>query len=113
MVGDLYLPFDAPGAGVQKSGPDVYIVPGDLSVADWMAAFGEPDVDEDGVPEHFDSSRVSTVAGVLASCLKRLPRQGDTVKFGHLRMTVEQMRGKRVERVRLELINGHKAEDAK
>ena len=113
MVGDLYLPYDTLASGVQKTGPDEYIVPGDLSVSDWMDAFGEPDTNEDGVPEHFDTKGISTVAGVLASCLKRVPKLGDTVLFGHLRMTVEAMRGRRVDRVRLQLINGHKPEDTK
>lgn len=99
MVGDLYLPHDAAGAGVQKVAEDEYIVPGDLSVADWMDAFGEPET-----PERVEVARVSTVAGVLASCLKRVPKDGDTVRFGHLEMSVAAMRGRRVERVRLRLI---------
>ena len=101
MVGDLFLPHDAPVSGVQRVGTDEYVVPGDLSVADWVDAFGEPET-----PDRAAVTRVSTVAGMLASCLKRLPKTGDVVQFGHLMMTVEAMRGRRVDRVRLKLVDG-------
>jgi len=102
MVGDIMEPNDAPAATVQKIGPQAYRVPGDLSVVDWMEAFGAP-VNAEG--KRMDLSHASTLAGLLATVLQRIPKVGDQIHFGHLRMTVESMRGRRVERVLLELKN--------
>jgi len=96
----MTIAFDAPAATVQKIGPQAFRVPGDLSVVDWMEAFGAPSI-TDG--KRIDLSHVSTLAGLLATVLQRIPKVGDQVHFGHLRMTVESMRGRRVERVLLEL----------
>ncbi|HVS70165.1 MAG TPA: hemolysin family protein [Phycisphaerae bacterium] len=94
MVGDIYEPHDAPEKGVQRVGENEYVVPGDLSIADWMEAFGA----------RVEATRTSTVAGLLAVMLKRLPRVGDEVRFAHVRMKVETMHGRRVEQVRLKLL---------
>ena len=94
MVGDIYEPRDSPADAVQRVGPDEYLVPGDLSVADWMDAFGA----------RIESTHTTTVAGLLAASLKRLPHEGDQVKLAHLLMRVESMRGRRVDRVRLVLL---------
>ncbi len=40
MVGEIHEPHDAPAHAVQKIGADEYLVPGDLSMTDWMDAFG-------------------------------------------------------------------------
>ncbi len=100
MVGDIYEPHDAPSHAVQRVGPNEFLVPGDLSVADWMDAFGAK----------VEATHTTTVAGLLAASLQRLPREGDSVRLAHLLMRVESMRGRRVDRVRLKLLekaNGH------
>lgn len=102
MVGDIYAPHDQPERATVRIGPDEYLVAGDLSVADWIQAFGA----------RVDSGQTATVAGVIASRLNRVPRQGDTLKLGHLQMTVESMRGRRVERVRLKLLAVEDREEA-
>jgi CBS domain containing-hemolysin-like protein len=79
---------------VQRVGHDGYLVPGDLSVADWMDAFGA----------RVESMHTTTVAGLLAAHLQRLPREGDELSLAHLRMRVESMRGRRVDKVRLVLM---------
>ena len=94
MVGDIYEPHDSPTHSVQRVGPDEYLVPGDLSVADWMDAFGA----------RIESTHTTTVAGLLAASLKRLPREGDQIRLAHLLMRVDSMRGRRVDRVRLKLV---------
>jgi putative hemolysin len=94
MVGDIYEPHDSPADAVQRVGSDEYLVPGDLSVADWMDAFGA----------RIESTHTTTVAGLLAASLQRLPREGDEVKLAHLLMKVESMKGRRVDRVRLSLL---------
>ena len=87
MVGDIYEPHDAPSRTVQKVGEDEFLVPGDLSVADWMDAFGAK----------VEATHTTTVAGLLAAILKRLPKEGDEVRLAHLVMRVDAMRGRRVD----------------
>jgi len=93
MVGEIYNVHDAGGPAVQKVAPDEYLVAGDLSVVDWTDAFGV----------RVAAAGTTTVAGLLAAILKRIPRVGDTVTLEHLEMRVETMRGKRVEKVRLHI----------
>ena len=97
MVGDIHEPHDTALRSVQRVGPDEYLVPGYLSVADWMDAFGAK----------IEATHTTTVAGLLAVSLKRLPRDGDEVRLAHLLMRVDAMRGRRVERVRLKLLDDH------
>ncbi len=94
MVGDIYEQHDAPSNVVQRVGEDEFLVPGDLSVADWMDAFGAK----------IEATHTTTVAGLLAASLKRLPKEGDQVRLAHLLMRVDSMRGRRVDRVRLKLL---------
>ena len=94
MVGDIQELHDAASPSVQRVGPDEYLVPGDLSVSDWMDAFGA----------RVETTHTTTVAGLLAAILKRLPREGDEVNLHHLKMRVESMRGRRVDKVRLQLV---------
>jgi putative hemolysin len=91
MVGEIYNPHDEAAPAVRKIAADQYMVAGDLSVVDWTDAFGV----------RVEMSGTSTVAGLLATMLKRIPRVGDAVKLDHLEMQVESMRGKRVDKVRL------------
>jgi len=97
MVGDIHEPHDTALKAVQRVGPDEYLVPGDLSVADWMDAFGAK----------IEATHTTTVAGLIAAILKRLPREGDEVRLAHLSMRVDTMRGRRVEYVRLKLLEDH------
>jgi putative hemolysin len=98
MVGDIYELHDTPVLTTQKIGPEEFRVAGDLSIVDWLEAFGEPG----GV--QMDQPRVTTVAGLLALRLRRIPKIGDQVTIGHLLMTVESMRGRRVDRVRVKVL---------
>ena len=103
MVGDIYEPHDAPSRAVRQVGEDEFLVPGDLSVADWMDAFGAK----------IEATHTTTVAGLLAAILRRLPKEGDEVRLAHLVMRVETMRGRRVDQVRLKLeANGRGREPA-
>ena len=83
MVGEIDELHDVRAHAVERVGPNEYLVAGDLSMTDWMDAFGAK----------FETTHTSTVAGLLAAVLKRLPRAGDEVKLDHLSMRVESMRG--------------------
>ena len=102
MVGEIYEPHDKPREMVQSLAPDEYRVAGDIAIMDWEEAF---DVSRVRLAELHQ--RTSTLAGLLASLLKRIPKPGDQVRLGHLIMTVETMRGRRVEFVRLKLVDHH------
>jgi len=99
MVGDIYEPHDAPSRAVQRVGDDEFLVPGDLSVADWMDAFGtkiEANAYDDG----------RRTAGGQPQAPAQGRRSGAPGTSASLR--VESMRGRRVDRVRLKLLaNGH------
>ena len=81
---------------MQKLSPTQYLVSGDLSIRDWAEAFNLEPV----------KGRISTIGGLAASLLHRIPREGDSVDYHNLRLTVHAMRRRRVEAVRLEWIGG-------
>lgn len=70
-----------------------YRISGRVSVRDWAEQF---DI------RRFDD-RVSTLAGLIVAGLGRLPAVGDQLRLGNLLLTVESLRGRRVEWIRLEL----------
>lgn len=77
---------------VEKIAPDRWLVPGRLSVRDWEQFFGSSG-------ESRRARRVTTVGGLILSELGRIPRAGDSVELGNLRLEVEAMQGRVVDRV--------------
>jgi Mg2+/Co2+ transporter CorC len=72
-----------------------------MSVREWAEMFGlEPD------------PRVTSVAGFVMAQLGRVPRVGDSVTLGNMRVRVQQMDGRMVERVVVSVDEraGHSAE---
>ncbi|MBN1943523.1 MAG: HlyC/CorC family transporter [Phycisphaerae bacterium] len=93
IVGDIPDYREAPARPpVQKLSPTQYLVSGDLSIRDWAEAFGLAPV----------RGRVSTIGGLAAALLNRIPREGDSAVYHNLRLTVHAMRRRRVEAVRVE-----------
>ena len=70
-----------------------YRISGGVNVRDWAEWFGIRPFDE----------RVTTLAGLVVSQLGRLPAVGDEVTLGNLRLRVESLRGRRIERLLVEL----------
>ena len=70
---------------------DVYEVPGDMKLIDF----------EDLTNFAIEDARMTTVGGVLFRRLDRLPRAGDQVQIEDLLMTVLEMDGHRIARVRV------------
>lgn len=77
---------------VEKIGPHRWLVPGRLGVRDWQQFFG-------ATGQRRRTRRVATVGGLILAELGRIPRPGDTVELGNLRLQVESMQGRVVERV--------------
>ena len=75
--------------------------------------------DETGLPDSFDpgtrnrdggidlpegGGRYATLAGFVTSLIGRLPEQGERIRWGNLELTVEQVRRRRIQQVRLRLL---------
>lgn len=91
IVGDLRAEDEPPENLVEKLGEGEYLVSGSLSVRDWNQRFGS-----EVVPSEFE-----TVGGLVTALLGHIPRRGDKVNYGSLRMQVDRVRRRRVEFVRL------------
>lgn len=77
---------------------DHWIAHGLASLADLERATGF------AVPDTF---RANTVSGLLMRTLQRIPEQGDVVIIANYRFSVEEIKGRRVERVRIDQHSGH------
>jgi len=94
IVGDIPAPDQtATAPPVQPLGPREYRLNGDLAIHEWADAFR---LDLSG-------RRISTVGGFVAWRLGRIPRVGDVAEYRNLLFTVESMRGRRIDKLRLEL----------
>ncbi|RKY28155.1 MAG: hypothetical protein DRP83_01195 [Planctomycetota bacterium] len=97
IVGEIPQPgqaqLDEPVKHIRQN---EYIISGDLSVHDWAEVFN---ID-------LSHHRISTVGGLVAWQLGRIPQMGDTGRLGNLQFTVEQVAGRRVGAVRLKLLEG-------
>jgi CBS domain containing-hemolysin-like protein len=97
IVGDIPDEHSAqkPSA-VERVSDREYLVDGDLPIHEWAEEFRM----------RIPTRRISTVGGFVIWRLGRIPRVGDSVDFRNLRMTVAAMRGRRVSKVQLELLQG-------
>ena len=100
IVGDIEQPHDQ-AVLVEQIGPRSFRMAGQVNIQPWYEAFGivHPDY------------RILTLGGLVTAKLGRLPREGDQLQIGEARLTVEQMKGKRVQRVRVELDGGQEPEE--
>jgi putative hemolysin len=97
IVGELHDPEDRPTEPeIQALADGEYEISGQLSIHYWVEAFRLPARVE----------RVATVGGLVMSVLGRPARVGDVVPLGNIELRVVRMRGRRVERLRLQLLDG-------
>jgi CBS domain containing-hemolysin-like protein len=97
IVGDIPGPDEAGQApAVQRVSDRQYLLDGHLAAHEWADAFR---MDLSG-------RRISTVGGFVTSLLGRIPRVGDEVSYRNLRFRVESMRGRRIDKLRLDLPEG-------
>jgi putative hemolysin len=88
--------------GFETLGGGRFRVDGDLAVNDWPQLFGRPG----STGHHGLTGAVSTVSGLVTALLGRVPRAGDEVAVGNLRLRVEGMDGLRIATVLAELGEG-------
>jgi CBS domain containing-hemolysin-like protein len=102
IVGEIEDETDKPsGDAVRRVSEAEYLVAGNLSVRGWAEAF-DLDLPTGG-------ARYTTVAGFVTSLLGRLPRPGDVARWRNLELVVEEVRHRRVTRVRLRLVGAPEA----
>ena len=99
IVGNIEQPYDK-STLVEQIDPRRFRMGGNVNIQPWYEAFGI------GNPDF----RVLTLGGLVTASCGRLPREGDELRFGKALLTVEQMRGKRVQRVFVELDSGRGGE---
>lgn len=90
VFGEICPKTELPGV-VHDPKTDVYEVPGDMKLIDF----------EDLTHFMIEDTRMTTVGGVLFRRLDRLPRPGDQVQMDDLLMTVLEMEGHRIARIRV------------
>jgi len=96
LVGELSLPDDETTVPeTQRLDDRHYRISGHISARDWAELFHIGRLDE----------RVTTLAGLVVAELGRLPVVGDQVTLSNVRLTVESLKGKRIEWMLLELLD--------
>jgi len=103
IVGELHDPEDAPDEPDIQSLPEgEYDISGQLSVHYWVETFGLPPRIE----------RVATVGGLVMARLGRPAQVGDLVQFGNVALEVTRVRRRRIDRLRLRLVDHAEADEA-
>ncbi len=104
IVGEIHDPEDAPREPevVQLSEREFEIA-GSLSIHDWVDVFGGEPADP----------RIATVGGLVISRLGRPARLGDVVRFANLELRVVGVRGRRITRLRVRLLEPTDAAEAR
>ena len=82
---------------VEMVGVGKWLVPGRISVRDWMEMFSDR-----AVIEH--AKRVNTLGGLVMVLLDRVPEEGDEVIIGDIKLHVAQMNERAIERVEVEIM---------
>jgi CBS domain containing-hemolysin-like protein len=89
LVGEVQDEFDVETAPILAQG-DIAIVDGLVSLGDVIERFGKPGGEWES----------STIGGYIGERLERIPQKGDKVPFGEYEVTVDEMDGLRVAKVR-------------
>ncbi len=95
IVGDIRETQEpSPAEPVQQITDREYLLAGDLPIHEWVEAF----------KIELSDQRISTIGGFVVSLLGRIPSVGEAADYRNLRFTVEAMRGSRISKLRLELV---------
>ena len=93
LIGEIYEPHEPVKMPVREIAPDEFLVSGDLSLLECGELFGDP----------VKAPHISTIGGLIYAQLNRVPRAGDTVALDRMQLTVQSMRGRRVDQVKIVL----------
>jgi len=96
VVGEIEPPERAPSVpSVEQIDDQTFLVAGGLSLREWADALGR----------RLRDPSVATLAGLVLAELGRVPQPGDVVRIGNVQLTVHQMRKRRIERLKIELVD--------
>ena len=101
LVGEVADEHDPRRAGVRRAADESWSVPGLLRPDELAESTGLV------VP---DEGAYETLGGLVMAMLGRVPHAGDVVEVAGVRLAVEQMDGRRVDRVRVRAVEGEVAE---
>jgi putative hemolysin len=93
IVGEIEDEFDELDARFERVSAHEWLVDAAVSVSEFNRRIGAALVAE----------RARSIGGVVLEHLGRLPEQGESVELDGLRLTVERVRGHRIEAVRAQL----------
>jgi putative hemolysin len=93
IVGEIHDEYDTAGKPVEHLKDGSLIIDASLSIKDLQ--------DEHGLPFP-ESAEYETLAGFMLSQLQRMPKGGDIVKYQGMKLTVVDMEGRRIARVKVE-----------
>lgn len=93
IVGDIRDEYDVEGSMIQAAGDNSYIVAGSATLSELNETLGIDLPSED----------YTTIGGYVMGSLGRIAKDTDTVEFAGGKITVTEVSGRRVERVRLDL----------
>jgi putative hemolysin len=93
VIGDLPGRDDVPAVPIERRGDQTWVMQGSVSLEDVEAA-----LDLSTIPVE-ERRGVRTLGGFVMTALGRVPAVGDAVEWDGLRLQVEAMDGRRIERV--------------
>ncbi len=93
IVGEIHDEYDTAGKPVERLKDGSLIIDASLSIKDLQ--------DEHGLPFP-ESAEYETLAGFMLSQLQRMPKGGDIVKYQGMKLTVVDMEGRRIARIKVE-----------
>lgn len=79
------------GEPIEQIGPFQYRLHANLSISDWGDAFNV----------EITEGRLTTIGGFVTALLEKIPQQGDSVAFGKMRFTVENVHNNRIHTILL------------
>jgi CBS domain containing-hemolysin-like protein len=100
VVGEVPDELEPPEALVEALGPRSYLVDARLGVREWEDLIGTE------LEEHpeLGAAEPVTLGGFVVALLGHWPRKGEEVAYRNLRFTVVELRGRRLGRIRLDLL---------
>ncbi|MEZ4741162.1 MAG: hemolysin family protein [Bdellovibrionota bacterium] len=94
IVGEIQDEYDAEEAKILEIGKGVYDIAGSVSISEFLVYFG---IDEDEV----DTKEADTLGGWLTLLVSEMPKVGQSVTAGPLKMEVTEVSRHRIERIRV------------
>jgi putative hemolysin len=97
IVGEIHDEYDTASKPVERLRDGSLIIDASMSIKDLQEEHGLP------FPE---SPEYETLAGFMLTQLQRMPKGGDIVKYAGMKLTVVDMEGRRIARIKVEGVAG-------